>query len=220
MSVLLNLHSVSTAQPWCVHVASLNDCRLSRGGSAGFGDAAAAAPPDQVAQVAQAMAQNPGARGMDLAAKMMEKMGWKSGLGLGRNKQVGIASVPNALGTVSQLCASTDIYSTEAHCSRLLIPEVPRKDLRHAENSTHLLCCATCAGKVSQVMGTRDWQYMRVASLIIMQSPVCMCLQLLLVNGICIADHDLLCHMHHAMSVGAQLLATCIINHWSVHHKL
>ena len=34
------------------------------------------------------MAQNPGARGMDLAAKMMEKMGWKSGLGLGRNKQV------------------------------------------------------------------------------------------------------------------------------------
>lgn len=60
---------------------------LSRGGSAGFGDAAAAAPPDQVAQVAQAMAQNPGARGMDLAAKMMEKMGWKSGLGLGRNKQ-------------------------------------------------------------------------------------------------------------------------------------
>ena len=34
------------------------------------------------------MAANPGARGMDLAAKMMEKMGWKSGLGLGRNKQV------------------------------------------------------------------------------------------------------------------------------------
>ncbi|KAA6420393.1 hypothetical protein WJX79_009259 [Trebouxia sp. C0005] len=60
---------------------------LSRGGSAAFDDAAAAAPPDQVAQVAQAMAQNPGARGMDLAAKMMEKMGWKSGLGLGRNKQ-------------------------------------------------------------------------------------------------------------------------------------
>lgn len=60
---------------------------LSRGGSAGLVDAAIAAPPDQVAQVAQAMAQNPGARGMDLAAKMMEKMGWKSGLGLGRNKQ-------------------------------------------------------------------------------------------------------------------------------------
>ncbi len=96
MSVLLNLHSVSTALPWFLHVASHNDCRLSRGGSAGFGDAAAAAPPDQVAQVAQAMAQNPGARGMDLAAKMMEKMGWKSGLGLGRNKQVGIACVANA----------------------------------------------------------------------------------------------------------------------------
>ncbi|KAL3161408.1 hypothetical protein ABBQ32_010298 [Trebouxia sp. C0010 RCD-2024] len=60
---------------------------LSRGGSAAFGEAAAAAPPEQVAQVAQAMAANPGARGMDLAAKMMEKMGWKSGLGLGRNKQ-------------------------------------------------------------------------------------------------------------------------------------
>ena len=29
-----------------------------------------------------------GARGMDLAAKMMQKMGWQSGLGLGRNKQV------------------------------------------------------------------------------------------------------------------------------------
>lgn len=63
-------------------------CRLSRGGSAAFGEAAATAPPEQVAQVAQAMAANPGARGMDLAAKMMEKMGWKSGLGLGRNKQV------------------------------------------------------------------------------------------------------------------------------------
>ena len=61
---------------------------MSRGGSAAFGEAAAAAPPEQVAQVAQAMAANPGARGMDLAAKMMEKMGWKSGLGLGRNKQV------------------------------------------------------------------------------------------------------------------------------------
>ena len=47
-----------------------------------------AAPPDQATQVAQALAQNPGAKGMDLAAKMMEKMGWKSGLGLGRNKQV------------------------------------------------------------------------------------------------------------------------------------
>jgi len=96
MSVLLNLHSVSTALPLLLHASSHNDCRLSRGGSAGFGDAAAAAPPDQVAQVAQAMAQNPGARGMDLAAKMMEKMGWKSGLGLGRNKQVGIACVANA----------------------------------------------------------------------------------------------------------------------------
>lgn len=64
------------------------NCRLSRGGSAAFGEAAATAPPEQVAQVAQAMAANPGARGMDLAAKMMEKMGWKSGLGLGRNKQV------------------------------------------------------------------------------------------------------------------------------------
>lgn len=63
-------------------------CRLTRGGSAAFGEAAASAPPEQVAQVAQAMAANPGARGMDLAAKMMEKMGWKSGLGLGRNKQV------------------------------------------------------------------------------------------------------------------------------------
>ena len=67
-------------------------CRLSRGASAGLAYVAAAAadeaPPEQVAQVAQAMAQNPGARGMDLAAKMMEKMGWKSGLGLGRNKQV------------------------------------------------------------------------------------------------------------------------------------
>jgi len=92
MSVLLNLHSVSTALPLFLHASSHNDCRLSRGGSAGFGDAAAAAPPDQVAQVAQ----NPGARGMDLAAKMMEKMGWKSGLGLGRNKQVGIACVANA----------------------------------------------------------------------------------------------------------------------------
>lgn len=60
---------------------------LGRGGGAGLSDAAGAAPPDQVAQVAQAMAQNPGAKGMDLAAKMMEKMGWKSGLGLGRNKQ-------------------------------------------------------------------------------------------------------------------------------------
>lgn len=66
---------------------------MSRGGSAGFGDAAAAAPVDQVAL---AMAQNSGARGMDLAAKMMEKMGWKSGLGLGRNKQVRIASVAKA----------------------------------------------------------------------------------------------------------------------------
>lgn len=66
----------------------LLQCRLSRGGGAAFGEAAATAPPEQVAQVAQAMAANPGARGMDLAAKMMEKMGWKSGLGLGRNKQV------------------------------------------------------------------------------------------------------------------------------------
>ena len=64
-------------------------CRLSRGGTAAVGAAAAAAgaPPEQAAQVAEAMAQNPGARGMDLAARMMEKMGWKSGLGLGRNKQ-------------------------------------------------------------------------------------------------------------------------------------
>lgn len=60
---------------------------LSRGGSAALSEAAGGAPPEQVAQVAQAMAANPGARGMDLAAKMMEKMGWKSGLGLGRNKQ-------------------------------------------------------------------------------------------------------------------------------------
>lgn len=62
---------------------------LSRGGTAAVGAAAAAAgaPPEQAAQVAEAMAQNPGARGMDLAARMMEKMGWKSGLGLGRNKQ-------------------------------------------------------------------------------------------------------------------------------------
>lgn len=63
------------------------DHRLSRGGSAALSEAAGGAPPEQVAQVAQAMAANPGARGMDLAAKMMEKMGWKSGLGLGRNKQ-------------------------------------------------------------------------------------------------------------------------------------
>lgn len=68
----------------------VSECRLGRGGGAGLSDAAGAAPPDQVAQVAQAMAQNPGAKGMDLAAKMMEKMGWKSGLGLGRNKQVNL----------------------------------------------------------------------------------------------------------------------------------
>ena len=103
MSVLLHLHKVSTALACFQHTASHNDCRLSRGGSAAFDDAAAAAPPDQVAQVAQAMAQNPGARGMDLAAKMMEKMGWKSGLGLGRNKQVGFTSVANACGIALEL---------------------------------------------------------------------------------------------------------------------
>lgn len=37
---------------------------------------------------AAAAAADQGARGMDLAAKMMQKMGWKTGLGLGRNKQV------------------------------------------------------------------------------------------------------------------------------------
>ena len=37
---------------------------------------------------AAAAVADQGARGMDLAAKMMQKMGWKTGLGLGRNKQV------------------------------------------------------------------------------------------------------------------------------------
>ncbi len=83
---------VLTLSDWC--------CRLSRGGSAAFGEAAAAAPPDQVAQVAQARAQNPGARGMDLAAKMMEKMGWKSGLGLGRNKQVPVVVLSQSVRAV------------------------------------------------------------------------------------------------------------------------
>jgi len=88
---------------------------LSRGGSAAFGDAAAAAPPDQVAQVAQAMAQNPGARGMDLAAKMMEKMGWKSGLGLGRNKQVRNASVANAVRVLRWNCVQAQLYILLRH---------------------------------------------------------------------------------------------------------
>ena len=55
-------------------------CRLSRGGSTG-----SSGIPE--ASIAGAAADQ-GTRGMDLAAKMMQKMGWQSGLGLGRNKQV------------------------------------------------------------------------------------------------------------------------------------
>ena len=40
------------------------------------------------AEAAGAVLAEQKAQGMDLAAKMMEKMGWKTGLGLGRNKQV------------------------------------------------------------------------------------------------------------------------------------
>ena len=56
-------------------------CRLSRGGSVGSAEITDMSP-------AAAAAADQGARGMDLAAKMMQKMGWKTGLGLGRNKQV------------------------------------------------------------------------------------------------------------------------------------
>lgn len=123
-------------------------CRLSRGGSAAFGDAAAAAPPEQVAQVAQAMAANPGARGMDLAAKMMEKMGWKSGLGLGRNKQVGDPS----------LCFSYDSYVLV--CCLGFVAHVPFMPEWLTHRLDWLLCmegrCKTCAAD--------------------METHVCMCL--------------------------------------------
>ncbi len=66
------------------------------------------------------------------------------------------------------------VYFAEADCSRLHIHEVPRQDLHHAEISTHMLCCATCASKVLHVMGPRSWQCMHVTSVIIVQSPVCM----------------------------------------------
>ncbi len=217
MSALLNLHSVSTALACFLRVASHNDCRLSRGGSAGFGEAAAAAPPDQVAQVAQAMAQNPGARGMDLAAKMMEKMGWKSGLGLGRNKQVGVASVANAWVIAVEMCAYAD-------CSRLHIHEVLRQGLQHAENSTYLLCCSICATRVSHVMGMRSRQCMHVSSLIIVQSPVCMWFTAPACEWhMNCFPHALLTHTHHAMCMGAQHLAMCMLNSlicWSTHLNL
>lgn len=58
-------------------------CRLSRGASSSLG-----------AEAAGAVLAEQKAQGMDLAAKMMEKMGWKTGLGLGRNKQVWPVTVP------------------------------------------------------------------------------------------------------------------------------
>ena len=136
-------------------------CRLSRGASAGLADvaaaAAAAAPPEQVAQVAQAMAQNPGARGMDLAAKMMEKMGWKSGLGLGRNKQVrsleaGVGLHLCNVGTAQFLNISTSTHSVRlaAHVLVKQTSAVGSRCAMHMQalvilvpNTTNsILCCS------------------------------------------------------------------------------
>jgi len=93
-----------------------------------------------VAQVAQAMAQNPGARGMDLAAKMMEKMGWKSGLGLGRNKQVRIASVANAW-ALRQSCVQAQLYILLRHIAAGCI-FIKCQGRTCVMQRTALTCCA------------------------------------------------------------------------------